>query len=230
MARRWPAFITGWIFVLITKQTWQAAVKRWFKPVVFLAALTPALLMLERTINNRLGANPIEALIRGLGDDAITFIMIALAVTPLRRLSGWVEVVKVRRMLGLFAFFYAMLHLLAYIGLDQQFDWHDIGVDIWKRRYITIGMAVIVILTALAVTSPKAVVRAMGGKRWKALHRWVYLAGAGAVIHYYLMVKADTRPPLLYGAVLLVLLLLRLPKPSPMLWQRLKQSGRIGKV
>lgn len=196
-------------------------VRRFLKPVVFIAALSPALWMayelyqaLFQGVDNSLGANPVQTAIRWLGDKAILFIMIALAVTPFRRVTGWTEIVRLRRMLGLFAFFYAILHLLAYSGLDQQFDWGAIGTDILKRRYITVGMAVIVILTALAVTSPRFMVRWMGGKNWRKLHRLVYLAGIGAVVHYYMMVKADTRDPLLYGALLLGLFALRLPNPA----------------
>lgn len=230
MAIAWRAFTVGWISVpTINRPARNQALSQvlsqanaairaklrqsWLKPVVFIAALSPALWMAYKAFDGNLGANPIQALYRGFGDDAITFLMIALAVTPLRRLTGWAEVVRLRRMLGLFAFFYAILHFLSYAGLDQQFDWAAIGKDILKRRYITVGMAVITILTALAITSPRAVVRWMGGKRWRNLHRLVYVAGAGAVFHYYMMVKADTRPPLEYGAVLVVLLLLRLPMP-----------------
>ena len=202
----------------------------WVKPVVFLAALGPALWMVYRGVSGHLGANPIQALYRGFGDDAILFLMIALGVTPLRRLTGWVEVVRLRRMLGLFAFFYALLHLVSYAGLDQGFDWQAIGTDILKRRYITVGMAVIVILAALAVTSPKAVVRWMGGKRWRTLHRLVYLAGFGAVLHYFMMVKADTRPPLEYAAVLLILLALRLPVPPLLKRLSMKTGLRSGNI
>lgn len=182
---------------------------RWIKPVVFLAALGPAVYLAVAAPFGGFGVNPIEAVIRYLGDTAITMLLIALAVTPVRRLSGWTAVMRLRRMLGLFAFFYAALHVLAYVGLDQFFNWSAIWGDILKRKYITVGMATFVILTALAATSPKFMVRRLGGRAWQRLHKSVYLAGGLAVLHYLWMVKADIRTPLIYGAALVVLLVLR---------------------
>lgn len=188
---------------------------RWLKPVVFACALGPVAYMLIAGLLGGFGANPIEAVIRFLGDTAITMLLVALAVTPLRRLTGWTSVLRLRRMLGLFAFFYAALHVLAYVGLDQFFDWSAIGADIVKRKYITVGMATFIILMALAVTSPKGMVRRLGGRNWRRLHRLVYVSGGLAVLHYIWMIKADIQTPVVYGAVLIVLLAARvMPLPG----------------
>lgn len=183
--------------------------RRVAKPLVFALCLTPLVWLAWRAANGGLGANPIEAAIRFLGDWALRFLLIALAVTPVKILTGWAGVVRFRRMLGLFAFAYAVLHLSSYIGLDQFFDWQAIWKDILKRWYITVGMTTIVLLTPLAVTSTKAMVKRLGGRRWQVLHRLAYAAGVGGVIHYYLMVKADVREPLAYGVILAVLLGIR---------------------
>lgn len=179
---------------------------RWVKPVVFAAALLPLAWLAWQAASGGLGANPIEAATRYLGDWALNMLLVALAVSPLRRLTRRAEITQLRRMLGLFAFFYAFLHVMSYVGLDQFFAWGEIWKDVVKRRYITAGMAALVILAALAATSPRRVLRAMGGKAWRRLHKLVYVAGPLAVLHYFWMVKADITQPLLYGGVLLVLL------------------------
>ncbi|MGE5547774.1 MAG: sulfite oxidase heme-binding subunit YedZ [Solirubrobacterales bacterium] len=176
------------------------------KPFVFAAALLPLVWLAWRGGEGSLGINPIETVIRFLGDWALRFLLIALAVTPLRKVSGWAGVARLRRMLGLFAFFYACLHVAAYVGVDQFFDWHAIGKDIVKRRFITVGMATMLILLPLAVTSTNAMVKRLGGRRWRALHRLVYAAGGLAVLHYFMMVKADVRMPMLHAALLAILL------------------------
>lgn len=192
---------------------------RWLKPVVFLAALSPLLWFALRVILMRsgdpVGVNPIETAIRFSGDQALILLLVSLAVTPLRRLTGWAGVMRLRRMLGLFAFFYAVLHVLLYAGVDQLFDWAAVWADVLKRRYITVGMVAFVILLALAVTSPQKMVRAIGGKRWKRLHALVYAAAPLAVLHYAMMVKADLRTPLVYAAVAACLLLVRLRRGDP---------------
>jgi sulfoxide reductase heme-binding subunit YedZ len=177
---------------------------------LFLASLLPLAGYLGALLLDRLGANPAEALTRALGTWALNFLLLTLAVTPLRRLAGWQWLARRRRMLGLFGFFYALLHLTAYLGFDQAFDWSGIGRDILKRPFITVGMLTFSVLLMLAATSPRAVVRRLGGARWQALHRAVYAAGVLAVLHYFWLVKLDTRLPWRYAAVLAVLLGLRL--------------------
>ncbi len=184
---------------------------RWIKVVVFPAALLPALYLWLSALTGNLGANPIEALIRGHGDWALRFLLVTLAITPLRRLTRWGSVMRFRRMLGLFAFFYATIHLLGYLVLDQFFAWPEIAADILKLPFITVGVGSLLLLTPLAMTSTRNMLRRLGGRRWQALHRLVYPAAALAVIHFYLMVKADTREPLIYAVLLSVLLFLRLP-------------------
>ncbi|MCK4939796.1 MAG: sulfoxide reductase heme-binding subunit YedZ [Rhodospirillaceae bacterium] len=159
---------------------------------------------------NGLGANPIEAINRFLGDWALRFLLIALAMTPIRIISQKAWPIRLRRMMGLSAFFYAMAHLSSYVVLDQFFDWAAIWQDIVKRNFITVGMAVIIILTTLAVTSPASVAKRMGSKNWKRLHKLVYPAGALALLHFFWMVKADIREPIIYSAVFVVLLSIRL--------------------
>lgn len=179
------------------------------KTALFLLCLLPLAHYAAGLWQDTLGANPIEALTRGLGDWALRLLLITLAVTPLRRLSGWAWLLKLRRMLGLFAFFYASLHLIAYLWLDQFFDWAEIGRDILKRPFITVGMATFLLLAPLAATSTKAMIRRLGGQRWQRLHRLIYPAALLAVLHFTWMVKVDVREPALYGVILAVLLGLR---------------------
>jgi len=156
-----------------------------------------------------LGVNPIDTLTRFTGSWALIFLLISLAITPLRRLTGWNDLVKLRRMFGLFAFCYAALHFSIYIGLDHFFDFTAIGKDIVKRPYVTAGFTAFMILLPLALTSSAAMIRRLG-KRWQKLHRLVYVAAFAAVIHFYWLVKADIRRPAQYGAVLALLLGYRL--------------------
>lgn len=185
---------------------------RYAKPIVFLVSLVPLALLLQAAVFDvdALGANPIEAINRELGDWALRFLLITLAITPLRQLTGRHELVRLRRMLGLFAFFYATLHVASYTGLDQQFAWDEIVKDIIKRPFITVGFISFVLLLPLAATSTNATVRRLGGRRWRNLHRLVYVIGAGAVLHFFWMVKSDIREPLVYAVVLAVLLGYRL--------------------
>lgn len=177
-----------------------------FKGLVFAGCLTPLLFLATRAIQGSLGANPIEAVIRDLGDWALRFLLITLAVTPLRRLMGWHGLIKFRRMLGLFAFFYATLHVAAYVGLDQFFDWRAIAHDIVKRPFITVGFMAFLLLIPLAVTSTRAMVRRLGGQRWQRLHRAVYAIGILGVLHDAWLVKLDISQPLLHAGILAVLL------------------------
>lgn len=149
-----------------------------------------------------LGANPIEFLTRYLGDWALRSLLVALAATPLKIALGWTWPVRVRRMLGLWAFAYVTLHVTNYVGVDQFFDWGAIGTDIVKRNYITVGMANFVIVAALAATSWNGAIKRLGGKVWRRLHKFVYLAGVLGCIHYFMMVKADTLPPTVHIGVL----------------------------
>nr|WP_236262459.1 protein-methionine-sulfoxide reductase heme-binding subunit MsrQ [Caenispirillum salinarum] len=183
------------------------------KPAVFALCLVPFAELLLRVAGlglwGSLGANPVESIIRFSGDWAIRMLLVALAVTPVRELTGLQWLAKLRRMLGLFAFFYAVVHVLAYVGMDQLFAWGRIWADIVKRNYITVGMASFVVLAALAATSPKRMVKALGGRRWQRLHKTVYAAGALAVLHYAMMVKADLTQPLIHAAILTALLAAR---------------------
>lgn len=180
------------------------------KPAVFTLSLLPLAWLVWQVFFGYLGVNPIETVNRYLGDWAIRFLLIALAVTPARKIAGWTKLARLRRMLGLFAFFYACLHVSSYVGLDLFFDWQTLWKDVLKRRYITVGMATFLILLPLAITSTNAMVRRLGGRRWQALHRLVYVAGPLAVVHFWWMVKADKTEPMLYAALVGVLLGYRL--------------------
>ncbi len=182
------------------------------KPAVFAVSLLPLVWVAWLAVAGGLGANPIEALNRFLGDWALRFLLVALAVTPVRRLTGWAAVGRLRRMLGLFAFFYAVLHVSSYVGLDQFFDWQAIGKDILKRHYITVGMAALTLLVPLAATSTQSMIRRVGGRNWRRLHRAVYVITPLAVVHFWMMVKADHSRPLVYGVVAALLLAVRLPR------------------
>ena len=174
--------------------------------IVFSACLSPLAWLAVSAFSDDLGANPIEACNRFLGDWALRFLLITLAVTPLREITGRAEFMRWRRMLGLFAFTYAALHVTSYVGLDQFFDWREIWADLRHRNFITVGMIGLVLLVPLAATSTKGMIRRLGGPRWKKLHRLVYPSAVLAVVHFYMMVKADVREPLIYGAVLALLL------------------------
>lgn len=174
------------------------------KPLVFAAGLAPALYLTAGLLTGA-GVNPVEGFIRGSGDWALRFLLLTLTATPLRRLTGWGWPLRLRRMLGLFAFFYAGVHLAGYLLFEQFFDWGAIARDILERPFITLGMLTFLLLLPLAVTSTRAMQLRLGGRRWKRLHTLVYPAAVGAVVHFYLMVKADTREPLIYGFLLLLL-------------------------
>ena len=182
---------------------------RYLKPTVFLACLVPLALLVGRGIAGELTANPIEFITHRTGDWTLRMLLLTLAVTPLRRLTGWNEVVRLRRMLGLFAFFYGSLHLLTYVVLDHFFALGSILEDLTERRFVTAGFTGYVLMVPLALTSSQAAVRRLGGQRWQALHRLVYVSAAAGVVHYFWLVKADLRPPLAYGVVLGLLLGLR---------------------
>jgi len=182
------------------------------KPIVFAAGLGPlawiAWLAAESGLGptGPLGANPIEYINRYLGDWAIRFLLMALAVTPLRGITGWNAVMRFRRMIGLYAFFYVCLHLSSYIGLDQFFDWGEIWRDITKRNYITVGMATFALLIPLAATSTQGMIKRLGGKRWTRLHKLVYAAGVLACFHFYMMRKGVQLEPIIYAGICALLL------------------------
>lgn len=179
------------------------------KPLVFLACLIPLTRLGWGFWQDALGANPIEALTRGLGTWALNFLLITLAITPARKLLGLPWLGRLRRLLGLYAFFYGLLHLLSYLWLDQFFVLQDIARDILKRPFITAGMAAFVLLVPLAVTSNNYAIRRLGGKRWNELHRTVYAIGLLALLHYAWLVKLDITKPVIYGLILAALLGIR---------------------
>lgn len=182
----------------------------WLKSLVFMLCLVPLARLGWLAYSDGLGANPIEFIIRSLGTWTLVALFVTLSITPLRRLTGWNALIRVRRMLGLFAFFYACLHFLAFFGLDQFFDLRAVIADIAKRPYITVGFTCLVLLIPLAATSTNAMQRRLGGKRWLKLHRLVYLIAIGGVVHYWWLVKKDITQPLIYAVVLALLLGLRL--------------------
>ena len=190
--------------------TSQQLVSRVLKPAVFVAALGPFLYLVWRAVSGELSANPIEDITLTTGQWTLRLLMITLAVTPVRRLTGWQPAIRFRRMMGLFAFFYGTLHFLTYVVLDQFFGWTFILADIAKRPYITVGFAAFVLMVPLALTSTAGMIRRLGGRRWAWLHRLVYVSATCGVVHYLWKVKADTRDPLGWAAVLAVLLGLRL--------------------
>jgi sulfoxide reductase heme-binding subunit YedZ len=183
---------------------------RYFKPVIFVACLAPLGILIWRGFHSALGANPIEAITHATGDWTLRFLLITLSVTPLRRVSRQYWLIGLRRMLGLFAFFYGVLHLMTYLWLDKFFAVHEMLADIAKRKFITAGMTAFTLMIPLALTSTKWSIRKLGGKRWQALHRLIYTSAAAGVIHYIWLVKADLKKPLEYAAVLGALLLYRI--------------------
>ncbi|MCK5917934.1 MAG: sulfoxide reductase heme-binding subunit YedZ [Cocleimonas sp.] len=175
------------------------------KPLIFIVLLIPALHLGWGLWYETLGANPFEAIIRGLGDWALRILLLTLAVSPLRRLTNWGQLLRLRRMLGLYAYFYAVLHLLGYLLFEQFFDWTEIWYDITERPFITVGMLAILLLTPLAITSTKGMIRRMG-KNWKRLHLLIYPIALLSVLHFFWMVKLDISEPVLYTLILVVLL------------------------
>jgi sulfoxide reductase heme-binding subunit YedZ len=183
---------------------------RFAKLILFINALVPLVLLLWDVWQRRVGANPTEFVTRTTGMLTLIFLIIALAVTPIRRVTGANSLVKFRRLLGLFAFFYGALHLLTYVAFDRFFNLKSVPADVFKRPFIAIGMTAFVLMTPLAITSTNKMVKRLGGKTWSRLHRIVYLAGVAGVLHYWMLVKSDTRLPLTFAFVLAVLLGYRL--------------------
>jgi sulfoxide reductase heme-binding subunit YedZ len=182
---------------------------RMLKPLVFIALLMPVLLLSWSFWQQALGANPLEAVIRDLGDWALRILLLTLAISPLRRLTGWGQLLRLRRMVGLYSYFYALLHLFGYLWFEQFFDWTEIWFDIVERPFITIGMLAVLLLTPLALTSTKGMMKRLG-KAWKRLHFLIYPIAIFAVIHFFWMVKLDISEPIIYALILAVLLAERL--------------------
>ncbi len=176
------------------------------KLLLFINALVPLALLLWDVYRGRAGANPLEFVTRTTGMLALIFLTITLAVSPLRQVFKWNGLVKLRRMLGLFAFFYGLLHLLTYLAFDRYFNLRSVPADVVSRPFIAVGMLAFFLMVPLAITSTNKMVKRLGGKRWRTLHRLVYAAGAAGVIHFWLLVKSDTRLPVTFGFVLLLLI------------------------
>ena len=179
---------------------------KWTKVVVFALCLVPLALLIWRGFHNGLGANPIEFITHTTGDWTLRFLVLTLAITPLRKTLHQPLLIRFRRMLGLFAFFYVCLHFATWIGLDKFFDWHEMWKDVQKRRFITVGFAGFVLLIPLAITSTAGWIRRLGGKRWQLLHRLIYVTAILGVIHYYWLVKSDVTKPLEYAWMVGILL------------------------
>lgn len=197
---------------------------RWLKWGVHVAALTPLAVILILAWQGRLTANPIQDITLRTGQTALVLLVLSLSITPLYTAFTIKELLPLRRRLGLYAFFYAVLHFLIFIGLDYGFDPELLKEAIFEKRYALVGFAAFLILLPLAVTSTKGWMRRLG-KRWKALHRWVYAAAVLVIVHYVWLVKSDIRTPLLYGAVVAILLILRAPAVARRVRQ-LRQARR----
>ena len=182
---------------------------KYLKPFVFLACLLPLARLGWKAYNSALGANPIQVITWSTGTWTLVFLLITLAITPLRKLTKLHWLIQFRRMFGLFAFFYVCLHFTTYIWLDQFFDWHSIVKDVYKRPFITVGFTAFLLMIPLALTSTQRSIRWLG-KRWQPLHRLIYAIAILGALHYLWLVKADKRKPLIYGAVLALLLLYRI--------------------
>jgi sulfoxide reductase heme-binding subunit YedZ len=192
------------------------------KAAIWVSGLTPAAWLVWRSTHGELGANPIEEVLHRTGWWGLVLLTTTLAITPVRRLTGWHQIVRYRRLVGLFAFFYLTLHFSTYLVLDQWFAWSYILEDIAERPFITVGFTAWLLLLTLAVTSTRGWIRRLG-VRWQRLHRFIYLASALGVLHFYWKVKADTREPLIFVAVIGLLLLARVPAV-----QRLVSRARAG--
>jgi len=183
---------------------------KWTKVPVFLLCLVPLGILVWSALTGNLGANPVEFIQHATGDWTLRFLVFTLSITPLRKLLKLPDLIRFRRMLGLFAFFYACLHFLTYLGPDQSFDLSAIWKDVAKRPFVTVGFTAFVLLIPLALTSSAGWIRRLGGRRWQMLHRAIYISAICGVIHYYWLVKSAVLRPLTYGAIVAVLLLWRL--------------------
>ncbi|HDY86338.1 MAG TPA: sulfoxide reductase heme-binding subunit YedZ [Methylophaga aminisulfidivorans] len=182
----------------------------YIKRALFFICLTPLILLVWRLLNDELGVNPVETLTRSSGLWALRFLLLTLFITPLRWLTGVNKLIQLRRMIGLYAFFYALIHMLLYLGLDQLFDIGDIWKDILKRPFITIGFISFLMLLPLVATSTNKMMKRIGGKNWKRLHKLTYLVAAASCLHFLMLVKADIREPIIYIVILAGLFIVRL--------------------
>ncbi len=199
----------GWTFARATEPavvTRAAIITRVVKPVLYVAAILPFAWLMFALMTGLVMGDEVKFMQHVTGDTALTCLMLTLAVTPLRRLTGWNEIIKVRRLIGLTAFWYACLHLSAYLVFDQSLSIDEIAKDIVKHPWVLVGFTAFLCLVPLAITSTTGWVRRLGGKRWQRLHRLVYVAAFAGVLHYFWLVKKDIQAPLVYGAILLVLL------------------------
>jgi sulfoxide reductase heme-binding subunit YedZ len=193
---------------------------RWTKGGVFLLCLVPLAKLIWAALNGGLGANPIEFITHETGDWTLIFLVLTLAVTPARKLLGLPDLIRFRRMLGLFAFFYGFLHFSTWIGLDQFFNVTAMLHDVRKRPFITAGFTGFMLMLPLAITSTAGWIRRLGGKRWRMLHSLIYVSAVAGAVHYYWLVKSDVRKPVFYAAIIALLLLVRIAfrlrhKPRP---------------
>ena len=183
--------------------------RRWLKVPIFALCLVPAGLLVWRAFHQGLGANPIEYVTHQTGDWTLIFVVLTLSITPARKLLRQPQLIRYRRMLGLFAFFYGFLHFSTWIGLDKFFDFDDMLKDVRKRPFITAGFTGFALMIPLAVTSTVGWIQRLGGKRWQVLHRLIYVTAVAGVVHYYWLVKSDVRKPLFYGTLVALLLAYR---------------------
>jgi len=188
-----------------------ARVRKWFVPkaAVWIACLAPLLRLIWKGMHDDLGANPIEFITLSTGTWTLVLLLATLAISPLRQITGRPWLIRFRRLVGLFAFFYAVLHFTTYVWLDKFFDFSEMARDVLKRPFITAGFSAFLLLVPLAMTSTAGSIRRLGGRRWQSLHRLIYVSASAGVIHFWWKVKADTREPAIYAAILAVLLLYR---------------------
>ncbi len=194
---------------------------RFIKPFIFALCLLPLILLFRNFYLDELGANPFEVLTRSTGEWTLRFLLVTLAMTPLRQLTGSAWPLRLRRMLGLFTFFYVCIHLSTYVWLDHFFDWDEIWTDIVKRPYITFGMLAFTLLIPLAITSTKNMMKRLG-RRWKSLHKLIYVIAVLGVLHFLLLVKADLLEPIIYASILFFLFLVRF---NPAILNRFKLNS-----
>jgi sulfoxide reductase heme-binding subunit YedZ len=198
---------------------------RWIKVFVFLACLVPVARLAWKAFHDGLGANPIQVITFSTGTWTLVYLLTTLSITPLRRLTGQLWLIQLRRMIGLFAFFYACLHFTTYIWLDKFFDVHEMVKDVAKRPFITAGFTAFVLLIPLAITSTRGMIVRLGGKNWQRLHRLIYVSATAGVVHYIWLVKKDVRVPVIFACVLGTLLLYRIVTG---LWRRVRSSAPSG--
>lgn len=192
---------------------------------VFLACLVPVARLAWKAFHDGLGANPIQVITFSTGTWTLVYLLTTLSITPLRRLTGQLWLIQLRRMIGLFAFFYACLHFTTYIWLDKFFDVHEMVKDVAKRPFITAGFTAFVLLIPLAITSTRGMIVRLGGKNWQRLHRLIYVSATAGVVHYIWLVKKDVRVPVIFACVLGTLLLYRIVTG---LWRRVRSSAPSG--